>query len=78
MFDSDSNNKWLRWQNRVTLAVLLFAVFDTYKRIIGSDIEDSIERETTGNLENLLLAVGKSCDYFQNHNRTFIWNKIQD
>uniref|UniRef100_A0A8C7HHN4 Annexin n=1 Tax=Oncorhynchus kisutch TaxID=8019 RepID=A0A8C7HHN4_ONCKI len=34
-------------------------VFDAYKKLAGSDIEDSIEGETTGNLENLMLAVVK-------------------
>ncbi|KAF7663138.1 hypothetical protein LDENG_00217520, partial [Lucifuga dentata] len=34
-------------------------MFDAYRKISGSDIEDSIEGETTGNLENLLLAVVK-------------------
>nr|XP_046263015.1 annexin A5a [Scatophagus argus] len=34
-------------------------VFDAYKKHSGSNIEDSIEGETTGNLENLLLAVVK-------------------
>ncbi|KAM3867374.1 annexin A5a [Diretmus argenteus] len=34
-------------------------VFDAYKKVAGSDIEDSIKGETTGNLENLLLAVVK-------------------
>ncbi|XP_037635221.1 annexin A5a isoform X2 [Sebastes umbrosus] len=34
-------------------------VFDAYNTLSGSDIEDSIEGETTGNLENLLLAVVK-------------------
>uniref|UniRef100_A0A3Q4HL81 Annexin n=1 Tax=Neolamprologus brichardi TaxID=32507 RepID=A0A3Q4HL81_NEOBR len=34
-------------------------VFAAYKKISGSDIEDSIRGETTGNLENLLLAVVK-------------------
>ncbi|XP_036934023.1 annexin A5a isoform X4 [Acanthopagrus latus] len=34
-------------------------VFDAYKKLSGSDIEDSLEGETTGNLENLLLAVVK-------------------
>ncbi|XP_029021901.1 annexin A5a isoform X2 [Betta splendens] len=34
-------------------------VFDVYKKLSGSDIEDSITGETTGNLENLLLAVAK-------------------
>ncbi|XP_061582478.1 annexin A5a [Cololabis saira] len=34
-------------------------VFDAYKKLSDSDIEDSIKSETTGNLENLLLAVVK-------------------
>ncbi|KAJ8014840.1 hypothetical protein DPEC_G00019940 [Dallia pectoralis] len=34
-------------------------VFDAYKRLYGVDIEESIEGETTGNLENLMLAVVK-------------------
>lgn len=37
-------------------------VFDAYKKLSGSDIEDSITGETTGNLEDLLLAVGKTSD----------------
>uniref|UniRef100_A0A673A3K2 Annexin n=1 Tax=Sphaeramia orbicularis TaxID=375764 RepID=A0A673A3K2_9TELE len=31
-------------------------VFDAYKKIAGCDIEESVKGETTGNLENLLLA----------------------
>ncbi|XP_038867575.1 annexin A5-like [Salvelinus namaycush] len=34
-------------------------VFEAYKKLSGNDIEDSIEGETTGNLENLMLAVVK-------------------
>ncbi|XP_042370593.1 annexin A5-like, partial [Plectropomus leopardus] len=34
-------------------------VFDAYKKLSGSDIEDSIKGETTGNLEDLLVAVVK-------------------
>ncbi|KAM6923803.1 annexin A5a [Xenentodon cancila] len=34
-------------------------VFDAYKKLSDSDIEDSLKSETTGNLENLLLAVVK-------------------
>ncbi|KAM9740889.1 annexin A5a [Menidia menidia] len=34
-------------------------VFDAYRKISGSDIEDSIKGETTGNLEDLLLALVK-------------------
>lgn len=48
----------------VVLFVFFFfmcsTVFDAYRRLSGCDIEDSIEGETTGNLENLLLAVGKT------------------
>lgn len=45
------------------LCVIMFvalAVFAAYKKIAGCDIEESIKGETTGNLENLLLAVGKT------------------
>ncbi|XP_008324886.2 LOW QUALITY PROTEIN: annexin A5a [Cynoglossus semilaevis] len=34
-------------------------VFDAYRKLCGSDIEESVKGETTGNLENLLLAVVK-------------------
>uniref|UniRef100_A0A8C6V2Y1 Annexin n=1 Tax=Neogobius melanostomus TaxID=47308 RepID=A0A8C6V2Y1_9GOBI len=37
----------------------LLEVFAAYKKIAGCDIENSIEGETTGNLENLLIAVGE-------------------
>lgn len=37
----------------------LLQVFAAYKKIAGCDIEESIKGETTGNLENLLLAVVK-------------------
>uniref|UniRef100_A0A3Q3W0P9 Annexin n=1 Tax=Mola mola TaxID=94237 RepID=A0A3Q3W0P9_MOLML len=43
-------------------------VFDVYKKLAGSEIEDGIRGETTGNLEDLLLAVVKCArsvpDYF--------------
>ncbi|XP_075904180.1 annexin A5a isoform X2 [Nelusetta ayraudi] len=43
-------------------------VFDAYRKLSGCDIEDSVEGETSGNLENLLLAVVKCVrnvpDYF--------------
>lgn len=45
-------------------------VFDAYKKLSGSDIEDSIEGETSGNLENLLLAVGKTIELWGRHWRT--------
>lgn len=45
-----------------TLLLSHSIVFEAYRKLSGSDIEDSIEGETTGNLENLLLAVGKTWD----------------
>ncbi|XP_031598883.1 annexin A5a [Oreochromis aureus] len=41
-------------------------VFAAYKKLSGSDIEDSIKGETTGNLENLLLAVVKCAESIPN------------
>jgi hypothetical protein len=34
-------------------------VFDKYMTISGFQIEETIDRETSGNLEQLLLAVGR-------------------
>lgn len=36
-----------------------FIVFDKYMTISGFQIEETIDRETSGNLEQLLLAVGR-------------------
>lgn len=36
-----------------------FLVFDKYMTISGFQIEETIDRETSGNLEQLLLAVGR-------------------
>lgn len=44
---------------RVILIVFLFLVFDKYMTISGFQIEETIDRETSGNLEQLLLAVGR-------------------
>lgn len=38
-----------------------FIVFDKYMTISGFQIEETIDRETSGNLEQLLLAVGRWC-----------------
>lgn len=35
-----------------------FPVFDKYMTISGFQIEETIDRETSGDLEKLLLAVG--------------------
>lgn len=54
-------------------------MFDAYKKLSGSDIEDSIEGETTGNLENLLLAVGKTCDLsgsYLTHHKYKEWGSL--
>lgn len=37
----------------------LVSVFDAYMKMTGYEMEESIKRETSGNLETLLLAVGK-------------------
>ena len=42
-----------------THSVLCFLVFDKYMTISGFQIEETIDRETSGNLEQLLLAVGR-------------------
>lgn len=34
-------------------------MFEAYKKVAGCDIEESIKDECTGNLEKVLLAVGK-------------------
>ena len=39
--------------------LLLFVVFDEYKRIAQKDIEQSIKSETSGSFEDALLALGK-------------------
>lgn len=52
-------------------------VFDAYRKLSGCDIEDSVEGETSGNLENLLLAVGKNnigLSFLLK--RTLCWNTI--
>lgn len=38
---------------------LSFLVFDKYMTISGFQIEETIDRETSGHLEQLLLAVGR-------------------
>lgn len=42
----------------VTEHTLSLAVFDKYMTISGFQIEETIDRETSGDLEKLLLAVG--------------------
>lgn len=42
----------------VTKHALSLAVFDKYMTISGFQIEETIDRETSGDLEKLLLAVG--------------------
>uniref|UniRef100_A0AAR2LZP0 Annexin n=1 Tax=Pygocentrus nattereri TaxID=42514 RepID=A0AAR2LZP0_PYGNA len=41
----------------------LCKVFEAYKKIAGCDIEESIQGECTGNLEEVLLAVGPHCHF---------------
>lgn len=47
----------LRRKHQVRVCACL--VFDAYKKVAGCDIEESIKDECTGNLEKVLLAVGK-------------------
>lgn len=42
----------------MTQQTFCFAVFDKYMTISGFQIEETIDRETSGDLEKLLLAVG--------------------
>jgi len=37
---------------------LCVSVFDAYMKLTGYEMEESIKRETSGGLEDLLLAVG--------------------
>lgn len=37
---------------------LCVSVFEAYTKLSGYEIEESIKRETSGNLKDLLLAVG--------------------
>lgn len=36
------------------------SVFEEYRKISGKDIEESIKREMSGNLEDVFLAIGAS------------------
>lgn len=36
------------------------SVFEEYRKISGKDIEESIKREMSGNLEDVFLAIGVS------------------
>ncbi len=36
------------------------AVFDEYRKLSGYEIEESIQKETSGTLQEVLLAVGKT------------------
>uniref|UniRef100_A0A671NH78 Annexin n=1 Tax=Sinocyclocheilus anshuiensis TaxID=1608454 RepID=A0A671NH78_9TELE len=51
-------------------------VFEEYRRLSGYEIEESIQRETSGTLQEVLLAVGKT----HTHTQTFfnqIWLILQ-
>lgn len=44
------------------VVVCLFTVFNEYQHMCGRDIEKSIDREMSGNLESGMVAVGKLSD----------------
>lgn len=48
-----------RLANSCSLFVFMCVVFMEYQRMCGRDIEKSIEREMSGDLESGMLAVGK-------------------
>lgn len=50
-----------QWASDTYLYLLFFLVFQEYQRMCGRDIEKSICREMSGNLESGMVAVGKSC-----------------
>lgn len=40
----------------------MLTVFNEYQHMCGRDIEKSVEREMSGDLESGMLAVGEFCD----------------
>lgn len=54
---AEKTNSFTVWRNRQNLCGP-FSVFDAYMKMTGYEIEESIKRETSGSLEDLLLAVG--------------------
>jgi len=52
-----------------SLCVFLLAVFNEYQHMCGRDIEKSIDREMSGDLESGMLAVGELSDLISNRLR---------
>lgn len=44
--------------HRIQLGFFFPSVFDEYRKVSGKDIEESIKREMSGNLEDVFLAIG--------------------
>ncbi len=59
--------------NRLTALIHLFsvyvfsAVFEEYRKLSGYEIEESIQKETSGTLQEILLAVGKTDTHAHTH-----------
>ncbi len=62
--------------NRLTALIHLFsvnvfsAVFEEYRKLSGYEIEESIQKETSGTLQEVLLAVGKTYRHKRTHTNT--------
>ncbi len=46
------------------------AVFEEYRKLSGYEIEESIQKETSGTLQEVLLAVGKTYRHTHTHTHT--------
>ncbi len=46
------------------------AVFEEYRKLSGYEIEESIQKETSGTLQEVLLAVGKTYRHKHTHTHT--------
>uniref|UniRef100_A0A8D0CGS9 Annexin n=1 Tax=Scleropages formosus TaxID=113540 RepID=A0A8D0CGS9_SCLFO len=55
----------------------LLQVFEEYRKISGRDIEDSIKREMSGCLEDVLLAIGEYDPHFVNHSPALLSCAVQ-
>lgn len=58
MLVSELQRRQSHSQSENGTCVDFFSVFDAYMKMTGYEMEESIKRETSGSLEDLLLAVG--------------------
>ncbi len=48
------------------------AVFEEYRKLSGYEMEESIQKETSGTLQEVLLAVGKTYIHTHTHTHTSV------